>query len=388
MGAREPADHPSGIERSEWPSDGRPVVWFDLTGVPLDPPVLLETLVPDCPGLTVEMLEDLVSPDDKPVERDFGNGGIRLASAFGVRPERPGRPRKRGEPRPAGVMIVQPVELLAGDGWLATCWHPARTLRGNRLVETGPPGGREPLIRLLRRAWARAGGGTAGDLGTMIMGELSLTYAPAHRAVTSWLEDWELGLYTGDERFDRLDLADLWGTRALLRDWLTPLNIPGVRSDPDRAWLPDSRADLVGTLDERIDRALNNLDRLGEALRSSFSLLHVQQDEEARRSNEALQRRIEIAAATFLVPTLVVGFYGANTWVPGEREHWGFWVMVAALIVLTSLTVSVLSLMHRRTAREDLREREERIRMRTELFSDAGEEPPAPGSKAGGDPGR
>ena len=44
----------------------------------------------------------------------------------------------------------------------------------------------------------------------------------------------------------------------------------------------------------------------------------------------------------FLVPTLVVGFYGANTWVPGQNKHWGFWVMVGALVIFSCLTVAAL----------------------------------------------
>jgi len=370
MGVREILGQPPGISRSEWPAGEGNVVWFDLTGTTLAPPELLDFLTADCPGITLDMLEDLTSPDDKPVERHFDDGTIGLASTFSVRPERRGRARQRGEPRPAGVLTIEPVELLAGQGWLATRWHPTRTLRGNRRIGTGPPEDPALLLPVLERAWSRYEGRTSGDLGVLIMRELALTYAPAHRAISAWLEDWELGIYIGDARFDREDLANLWGARALLRDWLEPLNLPGVKSDPDRAWLPGTNHRLVESLDNRIDRSLAGLDRLGNSLRSSFSLLHVQQTEESQRGNEALQRRIEIVAAAFLVPTLIVGFYGANTWVPGEREHWGFWVMVAALILLTGLTLTVLTLMHRRAAREDEREIEERKKMRVELFDD------------------
>ena len=43
-----------------------------------------------------------------------------------------------------------------------------------------------------------------------------------------------------------------------------------------------------------------------------------------------------------LVPTLVVGFYGANTWVPGQGRHWGFYVMLGVLIVGTCLAMIAL----------------------------------------------
>jgi len=59
-------------------------------------------------------------------------------------------------------------------------------------------------------------------------------------------------------------------------------------------------------------------------------------------------RRVEIGAAAFLIPTLVVGFYGANTWVPGQGSHWGFWVMLAALIALSLLGVGLVLRWQRR----------------------------------------
>jgi hypothetical protein len=81
-----------------------------------------------------------------------------------------------------------------------------------------------------------------------------------------------------------------------------------------------------------------------------------------------MQHRIEIAAAAFLVPTLIVGFYGANTWVPGQGKHWGFWVMVAALVMLSVASLAaVIVLQHRsREAAADLNS--ERLRMRSELL--------------------
>jgi hypothetical protein len=94
----------------------------------------------------------------------------------------------------------------------------------------------------------------------------------------------------------------------------------------------------VVEVDERVDRALEGLARLSETLRGAFGLLHVEQTEEQRQREERSARRLETLAAVFLVPTLVVGFYGANTWVPGQGRHWGFWVMVGILIALSLAT--------------------------------------------------
>ena len=83
------------------------------------------------------------------------------------------------------------------------------------------------------------------------------------------------------------------------------------------------RPHVVCEVDDRLDRALEDLHKLSQALRSSFSLLQFQQLETQRDRREQLIRRIEIAAAAFLIPTLIIGFYGANTWVPGQQEHRG-----------------------------------------------------------------
>ena len=63
-----------------------------------------------------------------------------------------------------------------------------------------------------------------------------------------------------------------------------------------------------------------------------------------------------------MIPTLIVGFYGANTWVPGQGKHSGFWVMV---VVLVAFTVFGLMMVRRwqgqqkRAAEEVARERRE-----------------------------
>jgi Mg2+ and Co2+ transporter CorA len=186
------------------------------------------------------------------------------------------------------------------------------------------------------------------------MHELALTYAPAHRRLHAALEEWELRLYDAGGEFGDVSeeeehrLHDLWGARARLRDWLNPLNVPGLRSDPDKAWLPTANHEEVVAVDERIDKALAALSKLGETLRSSLHLLHIKKSEAQRERNEELQWRLQLLATIFIVPTVIVGFYGANTWVPGEHRHWGFLVMVVAIFVLTCIVVTLLWAAHRR----------------------------------------
>ena len=81
-----------------------------------------------------------------------------------------------------------------------------------------------------------------------------------------------------------------------------------------------------------------------------------------------MQRRIEIAAAVFLVPTLIVGFYGANTWVPGQGKHWGFWVMVAVLVLLSLASLLAVLQFQRRSNEAANAAASERERFRSSLL--------------------
>jgi hypothetical protein len=318
--------------------------WFDLSreASPEDAFVLLEPL---CDGLELEMLEDLCIADELPEGRSWNSGTVRLASSFAV--YAPGQESTTSTcMTPSAEAVYEPVELLANEDWLITRWHGTNHYCGARLVESGPPRDHSDVTVAVAKRWSENGARTAGDLGILIMHELALTYAPAHRRIYAAVEEWELNLYgsNGSEpKLDGRELHDLWGARARLRDWINPLNVPGLRQDLEKAWLPASDHKEVEALDDRVDHALSALARVGEALRSSFHMLQLQHgDEERRRAEverdgrEAKQQRLERFGTLFLVPTLIVGFYGANTWVPGEGRHWGFWAMVAVLFVITA----------------------------------------------------
>lgn len=337
------ADVPAGVVR-----------WFDVSpSATLEP--LFELLKSQCDGLEPEMLQELLILDDLPQGGNWNDGAIRLASTFGVYPmgAQDGSDWGRtGAPSPNAV--YQAVELLAGDDWLITKWHDPCLYCGSTLVEPmADPVGKGGLIDAVAKCWLAAENPTAGDLGVMVMHELALTYAPAYRYFRTALEEWEMGLYgfgeEGKAAVDpEIELRDLWGARARLRDWLSPLNVIGVNGDIDKAWLPAADHDQVKALDLRVDKALAGLRRLGDTLRSSFQLLHIQKSEAQREHRERLQRRVEIIATIFLVPTLVVGFFGANTWVPGEHRHSGLEGMVIAMVALTALVMVVLWVTQRR----------------------------------------
>lgn len=343
-------------------------VWVELTCDSKMCGTVFAAISSLCPGLTEDMLDDLLTPDEAPTGDSFQGGVIKLASTFSVEAIRLGEKRVRGSAEGAGVVRFQPVEILAGPRWLISCWHPRRTYQGAMNIKEEEPGSADEVFNAVSGRWLRAAEGGPGDLGVALMHELALSYAPAHRALFSWLEDWELSLYVDDDLENRDQLPELWGLMAVLRDWLNPLNKPGLRADVAKAWLPATDHSAVIEVDDRVDKALAALAKLSETLRQSFNVLHLEQTEEQRQQSERMQHRVELAAAAFLVPTLIVGFYGANTWVPGQGRHWGFWVMVAALIVLSAVTLLGVLQMQRRSHATASKAESDRNRMRTELL--------------------
>jgi Mg2+ and Co2+ transporter CorA len=342
--------------------------WFELTCGDEETGTVLEAIGRYCPGLTEPMLQDLLTPDERPEGARY-EGDIRLASSFSVIAWRPKQQSERGAPQGVGVLRFQPVELLAGSSWLVTCWHPERIFQGSRRMDDDqPPGDADDLFEAVAARWKRRPGQMPGDLGISVMHELALTYAPAHRTLYAWLEDWELSLYIEDDLDNHDQLPEVWGLMAVLRDWLNPLNKAGLRADIGKAWLPVSDHAAVIEVDERIDKALKELGRLSDTLRQSFGLLHLEQAEEQRRHSEQTQHRVELIAAAFLVPTLIVGFYGANTWVPGQDQHWGFWVMVGILLVVSLLAVAFVWRTQQRVKAAQTATEEERKRIRDQLL--------------------
>jgi len=341
--------------------------WFELACGAEQVDAVFAAIGAHCRGLTKGMLEDLLTPDEKPEGVRY-TSDIRLASSFSVEAWRPERTVDRGTPQGVGVLRFQPVELLAGEDWLITCWHPQRIFQGSRKTDEQPPSEVEELREAVAARWKRRPGEVPGDLGISIMHELALSYAPAHRTLNAWLEDWELSLYIDDDLDNHDELPELWGLMAVFRDWLNPLNKAGLRADVEKAWLPVSGHEAVIAVDDRIDKALKQLGKLSATLRQSFGLLHLEQSEEQRQRREQIQRRNERLAAAFLIPTFVVGLYGANTWVPGQGQTWGFLVMLVALVVFSILVVRRLNRDHERTEAELRAAEEDRRRKREELL--------------------
>lgn len=312
---------------------------------------LADQLAPLC-GAQLEqgMVADLLEQCTPAGHRRYGQGEVRLAVSF----EAEAPPDHATGATKAAQLFLRPVGLLVGNGWVVTCWHPRRP--HTRLASTeqeATPSPHADLLDAVAARWRKGIAKSAGDLAVLILHELALTYAPAQRKIYSWLEDWELRLYSdvnGDAQpADRASLPRMWMAMTVLRDWLSPLNRSGIRIDIDKAWFGGcTDHDAVIKVDDRVDTALASLQGLSVQLRSAFGLLHVKLAEEQRVRTERLQHLIEYITAAVVVPALVVGFYGANTRLPGQETWWGFWVMVAAMAGLGGASLLALRIIRSR----------------------------------------
>ena len=330
-----------------------------------------------CAGqLEQPMVADLLGCRTRPEQHSYAGGRVQLFVAFEAETAEIGEGDDGTGTTPvARMLICQPVGFLAGDGWILTCWHHRQGYQGAvKIPATGTPKPHDDVFDAVAQRWQHGPAKTAGDLGVLIFNELALSYAPAHRRIYAWLETWELTLYLdGDidgrrQVVDRTTLPDLWGTMAVLRDWLSPLDRAGLHADIGKAWFwgcTDHEA--IKNVDDRIDKALQGLRDLGTTLRSSFGLLHIQIAEEQQRRGERLGRLVEYVTAAVLIPGLVVGFFGSNTSLPGAGTWWGFSVMVSAMVLLGFGSLTALRLLRRRQAAESANSVDDRARPRAGL---------------------
>ena len=309
--------------------------------------VLRELLATLCPGIEDAMLRDLLDPDLWPKRRRYGD--VRAVSAAAAVPTEGSDPRSR-----AGSLTFQVVEMLAGSGWLVTCWHAPRTFTG---AEEEPGVGElddhDAAIAAIEESWVRGGGSTAGDLGLIVIERLVDTYPDVRQALFDWLEAWELDLYRRcdtDGPPDRRTLIELRALVFQFRKTIAPLN--AARGGARTYWFADvTSAEEAERIDDRIDRALRVAIELSDRLRSALDLVQLQLAQVQGRKTERLQEKFELVAAVLLVPTLVAGAYGANTDFPGVGEEWGTVAMFVLMALGGLLTLTLLRWLRRREER-------------------------------------
>ncbi len=315
-------------------------LWIDLDVGHTEPDVVFATLEPLCPGLTVEMLDELFTVDPRPKVAEYDDDGdLRFVSAFSVHAEESERGGSDAEASKAGALVFQLVEIAAGRGWLITSWHRSKRYEGAEEIDEGAPLGHDAVYRGVERHWVRDELRTAGDLATLILYELVGTYPQASRVLMSWLEQWELDFH---RRFDETERNTLIAIRSLLGEFeerLSAFERPEVEAS--ESWFMGMSDDRwAGRVERLVSRALADLADVSGALRSSLDLLGVHSAAQhlrlARRQTaqtERLQGTVAIVTSVLLVPTLIASMFGSNTAIPGEGEWSGFAAMMCLIIV-------------------------------------------------------
>jgi hypothetical protein len=342
------------IEVSEWRSGQSPerktvfqcvertdaVRWFHVDVIHSEPDMIFEALAPVCPGLGEQMVVDLFTVDPRPYVHSYNDEPhMRMVSAFAVHADESEEGASDAEASKAGALVFQLVEMLAGDGWMITCWHRSKRYHGAEEIAEGPAEGRDAVMHGVERWWLQGGLSTAGDLATLVLHELVLTYPSASRVMNSWLEQWELDFHRRFDKTERHTLIDVRSLLVELEERLRAIERP--EADATDSWFTGLSADKWAERVQRLmDRALKDLESIHSTLRASLDLLGVHATAQQLRlaqnqakQQERLQGALALVTSVLLVPTFIAGFFGANTQVPGQGKWWGFLLMVVLMVL-------------------------------------------------------
>src|SRR4051794_7114427 len=351
------------IEVSEWRS-GRPpeaktlfqcgpapdaVRWFHVDVIHSEPDMIFDALEPICPGLTLQMVGDLFTVDPRPYVHSYNDEPhLRMVSAFAVTADESEEGASDADASKAGALVVQLVEMLAGDGWMITCWHRSKRYHGAEEIAEGPPMGRDDVMQGVERWWTQGGLSTAGDLATLVLHELVLTYSSAGRVMLSWLEQWELDSHRRYDKTERHTLIDVRSLLAELEERLRAIERPEATAED--SWFTGlSSEKWPERLEKLVDRALSDVASIHATLRSSLELLGVHATaqqlrlaQDQAKSAERLQNALALVTSILLVPTFIAGTFGANTEIPGQGKWWGFVLMVILMVLGATGTYALI----------------------------------------------
>jgi hypothetical protein len=110
-------------------SDG--IRWVDIYGGDLARGDVLALFAPICRGkLKDKMVRDLITPERFASGGRYGDSPVAISSAFRIRHLHRGTNGSLNVGGKGVTSVFEPVQLLAGDGWLLSCWLPPRVFRG------------------------------------------------------------------------------------------------------------------------------------------------------------------------------------------------------------------------------------------------------------------
>jgi CorA-like Mg2+ transporter protein len=359
-------DPPFPGERRRATADRRtdPLQESRAIGAPMTTPRRLDKRVsevfhllsPWCKDLEMEMVKDLLVEDIQPKVEPYGDhaDGVRGVSTVAVI----AREAEGDDDDPDGIseqLIFQLVEMIVGDGWIISCWHPGRIFIDSSHVDVSPPLLREPFLAHVRYRWLQESEQekTAGDLGLYLARSLVETYGASHRMLQRWVESWEMQFFSnlGDVKVDTIqhattevsNLLSLVGEFQRRRTAFDEARL----ATPDKAWFPNltdwgngatdgtRQSEQVNALKTLIEVCGKNLKSLFENIRADMDLLMLHSMGTQQKSGERLEKKLKIVTVLFLVPTLIAGVFGANTALPGEHEWRGSGLMLLLMVCLS-----------------------------------------------------
>lgn len=338
------------------------VLWLDvLVDEGTSEVALHRALVHLCaPDVTVSMVYDLLRPDRVPTVKDYGR--VRAASSFSVHAEESKITEGEREPSAdgggddedpsgasaskAGVLAFQPVEFLASDRWLVSCWQPGQAAPdGVRKDRHRAPESHQRLVEEVERNWCEEPRTGAGDLGVLVFYELARSYEHATRLLYTWIESWELDFYSRRADTEINSLIELRRYIAEFREKLLALYRSGMAKNRALVWLPSvTEPEKADWVDERIERSLDDLRTLGEMLQTSIGLVASVTSARQSHQSQRFQETATVIASALLVPALVGEALGAD-----EILDPGFWAVFAVFGLMA--VAGLLSYLFIRTLR-------------------------------------
>lgn len=273
-----PSQPPTGTHTLRPPevlSAGRAgdIAWFDVTADEVTADEFRAMLIDGCPGVDEDALDDAATPDAAPRVADV-NDLVRLVSAvasFAIEDE--AAPVEGGV---AGGVVIQPVELLVGPGWLISVWQGAAQYRGARAIKSDlPVQGRREVVDAVKKSWRSKAGTSSGDVGLLLLEKLTVTHAATRRNLATWQEIWEQGFDKAPDpaSFEQKTLERLNGLTSMLSQQLSAFSDPQGK-DYKGGWFPTATdMDRARRLDDLTETALRDLDRRREAIRGAVQLV-------------------------------------------------------------------------------------------------------------------
>lgn len=274
---------------------------------------LWEILKWSCPGLSREMVADLLEADNAPDIKRWSDAVTSVSVRGYVAEQGPVTGSH------AGRLRRQLVEIFAGERWVVTAHHGSERIGASGRAVAEPSDARAEYDRLrkdLENVWTVQPEPEDGRvLATILLRVLVNGYVNVRRTLYEWLDRWEAAFDGGEEKTDPTTLVEVRRMMMAMRQDIVALSAPQGR-EPHCAWytVPVGTRH-VNEVDAAIQTSLHDLRNLADGLRASFDLIATRSAartlEVVKRGQseaEKLNRTLQLIGVSVLGPALVAAF--------------------------------------------------------------------------------